>query len=112
MSTETAVSGPGARQAARYVGTLDGDLSLAAEEIRHAIIHNAGGEFLVWADADGLVFVAPDYSRQAKAVAEKHPGWVINNYRSRWEIQGVRVLLKAEAIEEDLAFHRDERARA
>lgn len=109
---EKGVSRASVRMAPRYVGTLDGDLAVLSITIKHAIVHNAGEVFLVWADADGMVFVAPDNTRHAQRIAELHAGWVVNTYRSRWEIQGVRIPLEPKHIAEDLAFHRDERALA
>lgn len=100
------------RMAARYVGVLYGDLDALGLLIKTAIVHNAGDEFLVWVDDDGMVFVAPDTTRESKGIAARHPDWVVNNYRSRWEIRGERFQLPPSAITEDLAYFRDQRGKA
>lgn len=100
------------RQMPRYVGHLDGDLDIMGITIKQAIIHNAGEEFVVWVDEDGRVFVAPDTTRVVRQLQAENPDWIVNNYRSRWEIQGERITMPASAISEDLAFHRDERMKA
>lgn len=106
---DKAVSRSDVRMAPRYVGMLDGDLGIMGVMIKQAIVHNTGEVFLVWADADGMVFVAPDTTKVAKRIAVVHEDWVINTYRSRWEIQGVRIQLEPRHITEDLEFHRDQR---
>lgn len=100
------------RMDARYVGVLYGDLDALGMMIKQAIVHNAGEEFLVWVNEDGRVFVAPDTTRESRRMVERHPEWIVNNYRSRWEIHGERAYLQPSSITEDLAFFRDERGKA
>lgn len=100
------------RHAPCFVGSLDGDLSVMAELIQQSAMHRNGDEFVLWADADGYVFVSPDTTRAARQVMAREPHWVVNNYRARFEVNGVRMALTVEAIIEDLEYHRDERAMA
>lgn len=92
-----------------FVGCLDGDLPTMAEAIQEVVMNRTGEEFVVWADADGYVFVSPDTTRAARDVLAKRKDWVINNYRARVVVHGVRLYLKAEAIIEDLDYHRTEK---
>lgn len=100
------------RHAPCFVGCLDGDLPLMAEAIQQVVMNRTGEEFVVWSDADGYVFVSPDTTRAARDVLAKHADWVINNYRARVIVQGVRLYLEAKAIVEDLDYHRTQGIKA
>lgn len=100
------------RHAPCFVGSLDGDLHAMAKAIHESVMHRNGEEFVVWVDADGYVFVSPDTTRAARHVIDKRPESVVNNYRARLKIRGMRFPLAVESIIEDLEFHKSQQAKA
>lgn len=92
----------------REVGSLHGNLDVLGMTIKQLIIHSAGDEFLVWAEGD-RVFAAWDTTAAARKVQAERPEWIVNNYRSRWEIRGERIYLEAKHITEDLAYFLEHR---
>ena len=92
----------------REVGDLRGNLDVLGVLIKQIITHLAGDEFLVWVEGD-RVFVAWDTTAAARKVQAECPHMIVNNYRSRWEVRGERIYLKATDITEDLAYYREQR---
>lgn len=92
----------------RALGTIDGNLDVLGVLIKQVIVHRSGDEFLVWVEPDGQVYAAWDNTMAAKRVVVERPHWIVNNYRSRWEIRGEYIDLPPSVITEDLAYFREQ----